>query len=124
VEETTRQFGSWDVQWGDVHRVRHGGFDLPVGGCIGTYGCFRTLGFRRAEDGKSVVYRGDGWVFAVEFGDVPRAYSILAYGESSKEGSPHHTDQLRMFTEGRMKEVAFTEQDIEARLIRRYRPGR
>jgi len=124
VEETTRLYGSWDVKWGDVHRVRHGGLDLPIGGCIGTYGCFRTLGFRRTEDGKNVVYRGDGWVFAVEFGDVPRAYSILAYGQSTREDSPHHADQVQMFTEGRMKQVAFTEQDIEAKLIRRYRPGR
>jgi acyl-homoserine-lactone acylase len=124
VEETARRFGSWDVVWGEVHRVRYGGLDLPVGGCTGTYGCFRTLGFRRAEDGKYVVYRGDGWVFAVEFGEVPRAFSVLAYGESSREDSPHHTDQVEMFVEGRMKPVAFTEEDIEATLIRRYRPGR
>ncbi len=124
VGEATRLFGSWDVAWGEVHRARHGGLDLPVGGCTGGYGCFRTLGFRRDDDGKYAVYRGDAWVFAVEFGEVPRAYSILAYGESSREDSPHHVDQLQMFTEGRMKTVAFTPEDIEVRLRRRYRPGR
>jgi len=123
VEETARRFGSWDAAWGDVHRVRHGGLDLPVSGCTGTYGCFRTLGFRRDDDGKYAVYRGDAWVFAVEFGEVPRAYSILAYGQSSREDSPHYIDQVQMFTEGRMKPVAFTLDDIETRLIRRYRPG-
>jgi acyl-homoserine-lactone acylase len=124
IEETAAQYGSWDVSWGEVHRVRHGGLDLPVGGCSGAYGCFRTLGFRRAADGKRVVSRGDGWVFAVEFADVPKAYSVLAYGQSSREDSPHHSDQVLMFTEGRMKAVAFTPEEIAAALIRRYRPGR
>ena len=62
-------------------------------------------------------------MFAVEFGDTPRAYSILAYGQSSREDSPHHTDQLEMFARGEMKEVAFTEQEIERDLLRSYRPG-
>ena len=87
-------------------------------------GCFRTIYFDDAPDGRKVAASGDGWVLAVEFGDVPRAYSILGYGQSSREGSPHSTDQLAMFTERKMKRVAFTEQDIEDRLVRRYRPGR
>ena len=124
VRETVARYGSVDVPWGDVHRIRHGGLDVPVGGCEGGLGCFRTLGFRRAEDGTEVVYRGDGWIFAVEFGEVPRAYSVLAYGESSRDDSPHHTDQVQMFADGRLKPVAFTDEQIEAQLIRRYRPGR
>ncbi len=63
-----------------------------------------------ADDGKQVAYSGDGWVFAVEFGETPRAYSVLAYGQSSREDSPHLTDQLEMFARGEMKRVAFTEE--------------
>ncbi len=124
VAETARSFGSWDVAWGDVHRVRRGPVDVPVGGCMGTLGCFRTLSFTRAEDGKFVVSTGDAWVLAVEFGETPKAYSILAYGESDRPDSPHYSDQAQMFAEGRLKRVAFTEEEIEATLIRRYRPGR
>ena len=58
-----------------------------------------------------------------EFGDVPRAYSVLAYGESAREDSPHHSDQAEMFARGELKRVAFSERDIEAQTIRRYRPG-
>ena len=67
---------------------------------------------------------GDGWVLAVEFGKTPRAYSVLAYGESRKPDSPHHADQAAMFARGELKPVAFTEADIEKSTIRRYRPGR
>jgi len=123
VEETTRRYGRYDVAWGEVHRVRLGSVDVPVGGCSGALGCFRVLNFRTDPDGKRAVTGGDGWVIAVEFRDVPRAYSILAYGESAREDSPHHTDQAEMFARGEMKRVAFTEQDIEAQTIRRYRPG-
>ena len=124
MEETTRRFGSFDVTWGEVHRVRLGDLDLPVGGCSGSLGCFRVLGYRDAPDGKQQVARGDGWVLAVEFGrDGPRAYSVLAYGESSNPDSPHHTDQAEMFTRGELKRVAFTEEEIAAQLIRSYRPG-
>jgi len=124
VEETARRYGSYDVAWGEVHRVRLGDLDLPVGGCSGSLGCFRVLGYRDAPDGKQQVARGDGWVLAVEFGrDGPRAYSILAYGESSNPDSPHHTDQAEMFTRGELKRVAFTEAEIAAQLVRSYRPG-
>jgi acyl-homoserine-lactone acylase len=81
------------------------------------------LWFQEAEDGKRVAAGGDGWVLAVEFGDQPRAYSILAYGQSSKDDSPHFNDQAELFASNRMKRVAFTEDEIRDQLIRSYRPG-
>jgi acyl-homoserine-lactone acylase len=124
VAETKRKWGSVDVAWGTVHRVRHGSVDVPVGGCSGLMGCFRVLSFREEADGTRTVAGGDGWVLAVEFTNPVRAYSVLAYGESSRPGSPHHDDQAAMFAANRMKPVAFTEADIERTTIRRYRPGR
>lgn len=109
--------------WGDVHRVRRGEVDVPVGGCTGALGCFRVLDYREAEDGKQVARRGDGWVLAVEFSDPPRAYSVLAYGQSAQPESPYFDDQAAMFARGEMNEVAFTEDAIEEQLILEYRPG-
>jgi acyl-homoserine-lactone acylase len=62
-------------------------------------------------------------VLAVEFGDTPRAYSILAYGESRRPDSPWFSDQAEMFARGELKKVAFTEIDINAQAVARYRPG-
>ena len=123
VAETARRHGSYDVAWGDVHRVRIGKTDVPVGGCNGDVGCFRVLWFGNDPDGKRSVRGGDGWILAVEFAPVPRAYSVLAYGQSPKPDSPYHGDQAEMFARGELKRVAFTEADIEAGTIRRYRPG-
>ena len=125
VDEVLHDFGAADVAWGDVHRVRVGDVDVPVGGCAGGYGCFRVLSYGVSSDSLWVANRGDGWVLAVEFGrDGPRAYSVLAYGQSSRPGSPHHADQAAMFARGELKRVAFTEQEIARDLLRRYRPRR
>jgi acyl-homoserine-lactone acylase len=122
VGETTRRHGSYDVAWGDVHRVRIGTVDVPVGGCSGQLGCFRVLNYRTDPDGRRAAIGGDGWVLAVEFDDVPRAYSVLAYGESAREESPFHSDQAAMFARGELKRVLFTERDIAAGTQRTYRP--
>jgi acyl-homoserine-lactone acylase len=125
VEETVRRHGAWDVAWGEVYRVRRGGVDVPVGGCPGRLGCFRVLGFTRDFDGKFAANTGDGWVLAVEFGDEePRAYSVLAYGQSAKPDSPWHADQAEMFARGEMKRVAFTPRDVDRQALVRYRPGK
>ena len=123
VEETRTRYGRWDVSWGEVHRVRRGAVDVPVGGCSGALGCFRVLTYARAQDEKLVANFGDGWVLAVEFAETPRAYSVLAYGQSPNPASPWHADQAAMFARGEMKKVAFSFKDIAAQAIRRYRPG-
>lgn len=123
VGETARRYGDAGVAWGDVHRVRMGTVDVPVGGCSGALGCFRVLNFRNDPDGKRSAIGGDGWVLAIEFGDQPRAYSVLAYGQSPREDSPYHSDQAAMFARGEMKRVAFLPADVEAQTVKRYNPG-
>jgi acyl-homoserine-lactone acylase len=123
VTETTKKFGALDVAWGDVHRVRRAAVDVPVGGCSGALGCFRVLTYEDAPDGKRIANSGDGWVLAVEFSRAgPKAYSILAYGQSADPASPHFSDQAAMFAAGKFKPVRFTEADIAAHTSRRYTP--
>ncbi|MEO7103776.1 MAG: penicillin acylase family protein [Gemmatimonadaceae bacterium] len=123
VTETVRRFGAADVAWGDVHRVRIGKVDVPVGGCNGDIGCFRVLWYKDDPDGKREANGGDGWILAVEFDKEPQAYSILAYGESSREDSPFHSDQAEMFAREQVKRVYWQDKDVDAQTILRYHPG-
>lgn len=123
VADVKRRYGALDVPWGEVHRVRRGGVDVPVGGCASDEGCFRVLTYAQASDGKLVANGSDGWILAVEFGDRPRAYSILAYGESSNPSSPWFSDQAAMFAKGQLKPVAWSEAEIDASTVRKYHPG-
>lgn len=117
-------YGAIDIAWGDVHRVVRGNVDVPVGGCSGALGCFRVLAFEQRPDGKAVANSGDGWVLVVEFGaKTPRAYSVLAYGQSSDSLSPHYADQAAMFARGEFKPVWFRENDVAAHTVRSYSPG-
>ncbi len=123
IGQVRQKYGGLDVAWGEVHRVRVGGKDVPVGGCGGDLGCFRVLGFQEDPDGKLSARFGDGWILAVEFGAVPRALSVLAYGESQLPGSPWNGDQGEMFARGELKPVAFLAKDVDATVVKRYRPG-
>jgi acyl-homoserine-lactone acylase len=124
VQQTRTRFGALDVPWGDVHRVRRGSVDVPVGGCSGALGCFRVLTYEEQSDGKRAANSGDGWVLAVEFGArAPRAFSVLAYGQSTDPASPHHADQAAMFARGELKPVRFTARDVAAHTIRSYTPA-
>jgi acyl-homoserine-lactone acylase len=123
VRETATRFGSPDVAWGDVHRIRRGRVDEPASGCSGELGCFRVLTFGATEDGRRAAIGGDGWVLAVELTSPPRAFSVLSYGQSAKLGAPHHDDQAALFARGDMKPVAYTRGDVERASARRYRPG-
>ena len=66
---------------------------------------------------------GDSWIFTVEMGETPRAYTVVGYSQSAVEGSPHFADQTALYARNEMKRAAFTEDEIEAQLIKRYRPG-
>jgi acyl-homoserine-lactone acylase len=123
LDEVTRRYGRADVAWGEVHRVRKGNVDVPVSGGPGELGCFRVLEYRTDDDGKQIARSGDSWVFAVEFSQPPRAYSVTAYSQSDVPSSPHYNDQAAIFASGKMKRVAFTEAEIQAQLIKSYKPG-
>jgi acyl-homoserine-lactone acylase len=124
AEQVEKRYGALDVPWGDVHRLRQAdGTDVAIGGSENYMGSFRIIRYRDDEDGKRKAYSGDSFVFAVEFGDVPRAYSVVAYSQSSRAESEHFSDQAAMFADEKMKPVRFTEADIDAHKIASYRPG-
>ena len=124
VAEAAERYGSWDIAWGDVHRVRWGEVDAPVSGCPSFLGCFRHLAFEPDEDGLLRAYSGDAWILAVEFDSIPRGYSILVFGQTGDSSAEHFDDQTEMFSRGELKPISFTEDQIEADLVRRYRPGK
>ncbi len=89
MREVNKLYGRPDIAWGEVHRIRKGNVDLGVGGGDGKMGCFRVLEFRKDRDGKLAANRGDSWVFAVEFTQPPKAYTVVAYSQSDVAGTPH-----------------------------------
>jgi acyl-homoserine-lactone acylase len=140
VRSLREQHGSERVSWGEVNRFRAGMLDLPGDGATGTYGTFRVMTFAPAPEGKPgtdgrpvrvaghvpggevPIGFGDAWVLLVDFSKSGQAWSVLAYGQTTKQDSPHSSDQLRIFAEHRLRRAWYSEADIKANLLREYRP--
>ena len=114
-----KEYGSLSVRWGDLHKLRRGSVDVPIGGSFGT---FRSIGYRQDTDGKWIASEGDSYVLAVEFTDPPAAFSVMAYSESGNRDSKHFNDQSELFAHEGYKPVWFTEVDIQNHLENSYSP--
>lgn len=132
VRWTRQRYGSEDVAWGEVNRFRFGALDLPADGASGTYGLFRVVQFTEMQDGKGVAGQvrpdeppvgfGDGWIITVQFSRPVKAFSLVAYGETTRSDSVHSSDQIRLFADHTLRPVWFTEAEIRANLERQYHP--
>jgi acyl-homoserine-lactone acylase len=115
VEE---RFGSLDVAWGEVHRLRRDTLDLPANGGPGEMGVFRVTQFAPDDDGKLRAVGGDSFIAAIEFSSPVHAMALLPYGNASQPGSPHRTDQLALYAAKRLRPVWRLRTDVEANLTR------
>ncbi len=105
------EYGALDVAWGDVHRtvlVTHDATlqtaiplsNDPESGPDDPFGPIRVVNPFPAPNGTSDLwsYGGDGYVQLVEFTPQgAKARVLLGYGNASRPGSPHVTDQLPAF---------------------------
>ena len=111
-----RGYGRLDVPWGEVHRLRRDGLDLPGNGGPAALGIVRTLEYAAAAGGKLHAMAGETFVAAVELSSPPRARALLAYGNSSRPGSRHRTDQLPLLARKELRPVWRSRAEIEAHL--------
>ncbi|MBI2302139.1 MAG: penicillin acylase family protein [Armatimonadetes bacterium] len=108
-------FGTWEVAYGRLHRVRRGARSWPVSG--GDTGAGQTLRCVGAELDGHVFYgrTGQAWTQLVQLkpGAV-RSWSVTAYGQSDDPASPHYTDQgERLMGLGRLKPTWFQPTELE-----------
>lgn len=132
VRAVREQHGSERVAWGDVHRFRATNVDLPADGATGTYGAYRVMTFVNQPDGLRVaghlpgrpspVGFGDAWILLVDFSKPGTAWSVLAYGQTTNQTSPHSSDQMALFASHRLRPALYSEADIRANTTRVYRP--
>jgi penicillin amidase len=128
-------WGGWRVAWGEINRLQRShssgreGFSderesLPVAGGPGPVGIVFNF-YTRPQEGLKRRYgvAGHSFVSVVEFSRPPRAKSILVFGQSHDESSPHWFDQSRLFAEQRYKPAHFTREEVEADAQRVYHPG-
>ncbi|MBD2567348.1 acylase [Anabaena lutea] len=115
AQEIKATYGSLDVSWGEVFRLRVGNLDLPANGAEGYLGIFRVVDFAPTE-GRFQAVSGDSFVAAVEFSQPVCAMALNSYGNATQPGSSHISDQLPLFAEKKLRPVWRTKQEINAHL--------
>jgi acyl-homoserine-lactone acylase len=117
AEAVLEVYGRLDIQWGDVYRLIRDDVDLPSNGGPGDpYGLFRVTNYVPIEDDRFMAVGGDSYQAVIEFGDKPRAMSLLSYGNASQKGSKHRTDQLKFYSEKKLRPVWRDKKEINKHL--------
>jgi acyl-homoserine-lactone acylase len=133
VRETRAAYGSARVAYGDVNRFRFEGIDVPGDGASGQLGAYRVVQFDatpghrvrvagRPDPRGPCLGFGDAWILLVHFTRPVSAMSVLAYGQSSRPGSPHGADQIRIYAAHQLRPVWFTREEVAANAERVYQP--
>jgi acyl-homoserine-lactone acylase len=131
-----RDFGRWDVPWGEINRFQRRTGDivqsfsdaapsLPVAFPSARWGSLASFG-ARASPGTKRYYgtSGNSFVAVVEFGGKVRARALSAGGQSGDPTSPHFNDQAQRYASGDLREVYFYPEQLRGKTERVYKPGR
>jgi len=135
VARLQREFGRWDVPWGEINRfqrispaIDHPFSDAapstPIPFAWGVYGSLASSS-ATPKPGTKRWYgtSGNSFVAVVEFGSRVRAHAVTAGGESGNPASPHFNDQAQRYASGNLREVYFYPGQLLGHTERTYRPG-
>ena len=109
------EYGTMHVLWGDAVRYRRGILDFPGNGMPSALGGIRTISISDFDDGTAEVRGGDSFYAVIEFQQdgPPKGEALLGYGNWSREGSKHRTDQLALAAQKKMRPILRVRADIE-----------
>ena len=136
LDSLTKDFGTWNLAWGDINRYQRLNGDIkqkfddnkpsiPVGFASGRWGALAAYGMRYKSPGAKKIYgtRGNSFVAVVEFGDNVKAKTILAGGQSGDPDSPHFNDQAQQYANVEFKDVSYYKEDVLKMAKHTYHPG-
>jgi len=135
LDRLTRDFGRWEVQWGEVNRFQRvspaidhpftdAGPSIPVGFSSARWGSLASFGAApRHGSRKWYGTSGNSFVAVVEFGPRVRAVAVTAGGESGHPESRHFNDQAERYATGNLRPVYFYPDQLRGHTERTYRPG-
>jgi acyl-homoserine-lactone acylase len=109
VDNMVKKFGTYEVRWGDIHKLRRGSKSLP----IGSFADLLSPSYPEEEihDGKVeyVPKHGDTFTMFVKYGKngAEQVESLEPLGNSLNPQSPHYTDQMELFVNQKLKFMPF-----------------
>ena len=114
-------FGKLDIRLGDIQRLVRGDKSLPVSGLIDMIAPTYSVPM---GGGKVRAVSGESYIMLIKYSeDGPEVETVLPYGNSSNPSSPHYTDQMKMYTEKKLKIMTLDKDEILSRAARIYSPN-
>ena len=139
VTTLEKQWGTWQVPWGDLSRIqrpdarqnanvqaafRDSEPSIPVAGAPGPAGVvFNFYPFPAPGQKRRYGMAGTSYAGVVEFGKTVKAKTILQFGESGDPASPHYFDQAPLYARQEFKPAWFSKAEIASHKTRVYHPG-
>ena len=117
-----KHYGTLNVKWGEILRLKRGQTDLPLSGGPDV---LRAI-YSKKEGDNRIAIAGDCYFQIVEWdqeGNVS-AESIHQFGAATLDSSSqHYNDQAHLFASHKMKPVLMNLDDIKLNLEKMYQPG-
>ncbi len=123
VDALIKGFGRIDPPLGEVQRMVRGKLNLPADG--GTDTLRAATIWKPRDDGRMQVVHGDSFIMLVNWDKAGKlsSQSIQPYGAATtREQSPHYTDQMKLFLARKFKPVHFEWADAVAQGGKVYSP--
>jgi acyl-homoserine-lactone acylase len=112
VNEVEKKYGSLDIAWGDVYRLRMNSIDLPASGGRQQQGVFMSLSYTEDKDNKSHADGGETFMAVIEFGKTIKVQVLLSYGNATQPGSKHIGDQLKLLSQKKLRPAWLSREEI------------
>lgn len=109
-------YGSLDIPWGDVVKLKVGKYKVPASGGPGDLGSFRVLDLQSQAEGQFRGVFGDSFIAAIAFSQPIQAKVLTVYGNASQPNSPHLGDQLSLYVKNELRTVWRDRQEITKHL--------
>jgi acyl-homoserine-lactone acylase len=113
------RYGSLDIPWGSIHRLRFNELDFPASGGGGRFGILHTMEFIEDHDAKYRAVFGETYIAVTEFGETVRAMVLLGYGNATQSGNNHPGDQMEMMSAGKLRPALLTRDEILDNLVKK-----
>jgi acyl-homoserine-lactone acylase len=137
VADLQRNFGRWNLRWGELNRDQRisakidnptysdAAPSIPVPFADANFGSLASVR-SRPKPGTKHWYGdyGNSFVAVVEFTPKgPHARAVTAGGESGHPDSPHFNDEAVRYAAGNLREVYFYPAQLKGHTERVYHPG-
>ena len=109
-----------NVRLGDYQKLVRGNKEISIFGMPDVITAMRGVDYK---DGKIKITHGESYIELVKFVDGKvEIESVISYGSSDHEDSPHYNDQMEMYSKFETKKMTFSKEEIYKNSKKIYNP--